>query len=478
MLIGMRRRDVFNLRRIGFLLMLLTLPNLAQAQNPAIIPAPATPQIWASRWQEKLERVKKGSIDLIFVGDSISHAWDDASNYPVWSAYYEPRNAVSLGFSGARTENILWMLENGIVEGISPKVAVVMIGTNNTDGVHFPVANTPEQIAEGITKIVSTLRQKLPKTKILLLHIFPRDNIPGTGEASKRASELVSHLHDGKNIYFLDITKIYLKPDGKIDPALMPDLLHPNAVGNLLWAQAMEPTLRKLMGKPQNIAAVPAEKCEADFYDWYARHIDAKAYVKKNRAELVFVGDSITHMFGGSPTSNRILGGDLWQKWYGYRKAINLGFGFDRTQQVLWRLAHGELEGSQPKALVLLIGTNNLTPHAVRANTNEEIIEGIDAICKLVHRHSPKTKIVLMGLLPRGEQPNTLYRVRVSQINAELAKRNGKQNVLFFDLGSKLLDEKGVMLPGVTTDFLHLSEKGYGIWAESLEPLLKSLLQE
>ncbi len=469
---------MFNWRGLGILMLVVATFGAAHAQNPATIPAPATPQIWAARWQAKLDRVKKGNVDLIFVGDSISHAWDNTSNYPVWSAYYEPRNAVSLGFSGARTENILWMLENGIVDGISPKVAVVMIGTNNTDGVHFPVANTPEQIAEGITKIVETLKQKLPKTKILLLHIFPRDNLPGTGEAGKKASEIVSHLHDGKRVFFLDISKTYLKSDGTIDPALMPDLLHPNEVGNLLWAKAMEPTLQKLMGKPENSAIVPAEKSESDFYDWYARHIDAKAYVKKHPVDLVFVGDSITHMFGGEPTSNRILAGDQWAKWYGKRNAMNLGFGFDRTQQVLWRLAHGELEGIQPKAVVLLIGTNNLTPHAVRGNTNDELLDGIKAICKLIHKHSNKTKILLMGLLPRGEQPNTLYRVRITELNAQLAKLNGKQNITYFDLGPKLLDEKGVMLPGVTTDFLHLAERGYGIWAEAIEPIVKSLLSE
>jgi lysophospholipase L1-like esterase len=447
-------------------------------QNPAAVSAPATPQIWAARWKEKMERVKQGDIDLILVGDSITHAWDNPENRPVWSAYYESRKAVSLGYSGARTENILWMLENGEVDGIAPKVAVVMIGTNNTDGKHFPIAHTGEQIAEGIEKIIQTLRTKLPKTKILLLRIFPREDLPGTAEAGSKASEIAAHLANNKDIFFLDINKVFLKPDGAIDRALMPDLLHPNAIGNLRWAQAMEPTLAKLMGKPANNAVVPAVKCEKDFYDWDERHEAAKAEIRKRQVDLVFIGDSITHMFGGPPASNRINGGDLFEKYYGKRNAVNLGFGWDRTQQVLWRLENGELEGIKPKVAVVLIGTNNISPHNARGNTNEETVAGIKAICDTIRKKSRRSKILLLGILPRGANANALERIRIVEINRELAKLDGKRGVTFLDIGDKFLDANGVMLPNVTTDLLHPNEKGYEIWAEAMEPTLARLLGE
>jgi lysophospholipase L1-like esterase len=449
---------------------------VATAQNPAIVPAPDTPNIWADRWKEKLARVKQGDIDLILVGDSITHAWDNPENQPIWSAYYDPRKAVSLGYSGARTENILWMLENGEVDGIKPKVAVVMIGTNNTDGVHFPVANTPEQIAAGIVKIVQTLRAKLPDTKILLLRIFPRNNLPGTGEAGGKASDIARKIADNRTVFYLDINKIYLKPDGAIDPALMPDLLHPNPVGNLLWAEAMEPMLERLMGRPANTAAIPAEKCEQDFYDWYVRHEAAKAQIKQGPVDLVFIGDSITHMFGGLPTSNLTRGASVWDRYYGDRHTVNLGFGYDRTQQVLWRLENGEFEGIHPKVAVMMIGTNNLAPHAARANTNEEIVAGIRAICDTIRRKSPRTKILLLGIFPRGKNADELYRVRIAQINRELAKLNGRDNITFLDIGVKFLDANGAMLPDVTVDMLHPNEKGYAIWAEAMEPTLARLL--
>ena len=141
-------------------------------QNTAVIPAPETPKIWGARWLEKLARVKQGSVDLIFVGDSISEAWDNGNNQPVWSAYYGSRNALSLGFSGARTENLLWMLDNGLVDGIAPKVAVVMIGTNNTDWKHFPKANAPEEIREQGKRQLEESRAQIATLELALARLM------------------------------------------------------------------------------------------------------------------------------------------------------------------------------------------------------------------------------------------------------------------------------------------------------------------
>jgi lysophospholipase L1-like esterase len=462
-----------------FLLLWISSALIAFAQNPAIVPTPASPSIqafWADRWQQKLARVKRGNIDLILVGDSITHFWDNPENQSLWSAYYEPRKAVNLGFGGARTENILLMLDRGLVDGIAPKVAVVMIGTNNTDYKNFPHADTAEQIAEGITRIVQTLRTKLPKTKILLLRIFPRDYLPGTREVGSQASALAAKIADGKMIFYLDINKVFLKPDGAVDSALMPDLLHPNQRGYLLWAEAMEPMLTRLMGKPANSAAIPAPKCEQDFYDWNARHDAVKTLIHQQPVDLVFIGDSITHLFGGPPIAERAVGANVWDHYYESRHAVNLGFGWDRTQQVLWRLNNGEFAGVHPKVAVVLVGTNNLTPHAVRGNTNAEIVAGITAVCASIHQKSPKTKILLLGLFPRGQQPTELDRLRIIQINQALAGLQGKNNVTFLDIGETFLGLGGVGSADVMPDFLHPSEKGYGMWAAAMEPTLARLL--
>ena len=157
--------------------------SVAQDQaNDAIIPVPRDGG-WMKRHESFNERVKKGNVDLLLIGDSITQGWE-SSGKAAWEKYYTPRNAVNLGIGGDRTQHVLWRLDNGNVEGISPKAAVLMIGTNNSG------TNSPAQIAEGVEAVVKKLRTKLPKTKILVLAIFPRAGrmpmTPSARSTSKR----------------------------------------------------------------------------------------------------------------------------------------------------------------------------------------------------------------------------------------------------------------------------------------------------
>src|SRR3954451_16101873 len=145
------------------------LPTFLLAQdkpNDAIIPAPRTGK-QLERHEEFNKRVKQGNVDLIFIGDSITQGWEGAGKN-VWDEFYGKRNAVNLGIGGDRTQHVLWRLDHGNIDGIHPKLAVLMIGTNNSS------TNTSEQIAEGVKLIVEKLRAKLPNTKVLVLGIFPR----------------------------------------------------------------------------------------------------------------------------------------------------------------------------------------------------------------------------------------------------------------------------------------------------------------
>jgi lysophospholipase L1-like esterase len=227
-----------------------------------------------------------------------------------------------------------------------------------------------------------------------------------------------------------------------------------------------------------NTAIVPAPACEKDFYNWDERHADVKKAIAEGPVDLVFIGDSITHLWGGRPKPNRQSGQKVWDEFYAPRNAVNLGFGWDRTQQVLWRLDNGEFEGISPKVAVVLIGTNNLVGHAVRENTNEEIVAGITAVRDLIVKKSPKTKVLLLGLLPRGKEPGNPLRARITSINEELAKLDGKNSTTFLELGAAFLQENGEFKPELAPDHLHLSEQGYRAWAEAMEPTLARLLFE
>ncbi len=230
-----------------FLLTLILTTTLiaAEPKRHSAVVAADRHSWWTLRHEAVKERVEKGDVDLLMIGDSITHSWEGGGK-EIWQKYYAPRKAVNLGFSGDRTQHVLWRLENGEIDGISPKLAVIMIGTNNSNGKD----NTAEEIADGIKVICRKLRKELPEMKILILAIFPRAPKPCPQRAkNEKASELASKIADGKMIHYLNINKQFLTEDGTLTKEIMPDFLHPNTRGYEIWAKAMEPKIAELMGE-------------------------------------------------------------------------------------------------------------------------------------------------------------------------------------------------------------------------------------
>jgi len=219
----------------------------ADDEKPStVVPVPREGAI-AKRHDQINEVVKKnqGNIDLVLIGDSITQGWEGAGK-DVWAKHYTPRRAANLGIGGDRTQHVLWRLENGNIDGIKPKLAVLMIGTNNSNGND----NTAEEIGAGITAIVEKLRKDLPETKVLILAIFPRGEKPNPQrEKNAKASEIASKLADDKSVFFLDIGPKFLAADGTLTKEIMPDYLHLSPKGYEIWAESIEPTVAKLMGE-------------------------------------------------------------------------------------------------------------------------------------------------------------------------------------------------------------------------------------
>jgi lysophospholipase L1-like esterase len=196
--------------------------------------------------------VKEGDIGLLFIGDSITHGWESEGR-EAWTEYYEKRAAVNLGIGGDRTQHVLWRLDAYDLEGLrkpssgsAPRAAVIMIGTNNSNGND----HTAEEIADGIKAIVARLRADLPDTRILLLAIFPRGETPNAQrEKNAKASELASRAADGKTVHYVDIGAKFLEPDGTLSREIMPDALHLSPRGYRIWAEAIEPKIKELMGE-------------------------------------------------------------------------------------------------------------------------------------------------------------------------------------------------------------------------------------
>jgi len=398
---------------------------------------------------------------------------------------------LNLGTSGYRTENLIWNIQNGELDGQSPKVVIVEIGTNNVDEKNYPTRHTAGQLAGGIEKIVKQIREKLPDTKIIVLRCFPGcyggPNPTSHRLILKRASDIVSKFADGKHIFYCDINHVFLNLDGSLNHAMLGDWLHPTPAGAKAWAQAMEPLLSELMGDksldsdiPSNTAIVPVSKLENDSYDWWVRHSDVLRIKDSINPEIVLIGNSITHFWGGEPKLKyadgkpRIPNGPkAWDSLFHDYRVLNLGFGWDRTQNVLWRLDHGELDGLHPRTVIINIGTNNTSQtQNARMNTAPEIVEGIHAVCLRVRSKVPGAKIILMAVFPREESPTNPRRILINEINKQLEAFAKEQKITFVNIESKMLTPDGILPREIASDFCHPTEKGYQIWADGIRSLI------
>lgn len=199
---------------------------------------------WDARWERNQARLKQGNVQLLMLGDSITERWESAGR-KLWDKLYEPMGAVNLGYGGDQTQHLLWRLQNGELDGIHPKAAVVMIGTNNT-GLRV---EDPARTAAGVRAILDELRTRQPQMKILLLGVFPRDANPD-GEMRKinnTINKTIAAYADHKHIFYLDIGDKFLDGEGRLSAEIMPDYLHPNERGYQIWAKAMAPMLAKIM---------------------------------------------------------------------------------------------------------------------------------------------------------------------------------------------------------------------------------------
>ncbi|HSI09431.1 MAG TPA: platelet-activating factor acetylhydrolase IB subunit [Rariglobus sp.] len=209
-----------------------------------------------------------------------------------------------------------------------------------------------------------------------------------------------------------------------------------------------------------NLAIKPEPRPDQNYW-----HQTFSAQAKKGGIDVLFLGDSITQCW-------TYEGKELWARRYAPLKAANFGIGSDRTEHVLWRVQNGTLDGSSPKVVVLLIGTNN-----IKRDTAPQIAGGVAAILGEIRTRLPKTKILLLGLFPRAETPDDWRRLKVAEVNTHLAKLEDGKTVFFLDLGPKFLRPDGTLGKDVMHDFLHLTTTGYKIWSDGMEEKLGELMK-
>lgn len=251
-----------------------------------------------------------------------------------------------------------------------------------------------------------------------------------------------------KNIYRLG------KEEINQDIETMVDGVHPNDIGMMRYAEAYEKRIREIINEPVGTVSttIPvSQRRDGNFYDWETRHNQILQYNKTSHPKLAFIGNSITHFWGGKPQASKASGSQSWEKYFAPMQPVNMGFGWDKIENVLWRVYHGELDEVSLQQIVLMIGTNNL-----KENSDEEIVQGIQFLLKAIQLKQPSAKILVLGILPRRNMEK-----RIIQLNKSIAIIPTGKNIKFADAENILLNKDKKIDESLFSDGLHPNAGGY-----------------
>lgn len=401
---------------------------------------------------------------IVVYGTSIAHGACASRPGMAWTAILErkmDRPLINLGFSGnGRLEKEVLDL----ISEIDAKLYVLDCLPNLT-----PTKDrSTEDVKNLILAAVKQLKEKRPDVPILLV------DHDGYSDASLNSirKEIVEQLNkvnqqafaklksDGySEIYLLSTDELNLSYESFVDGT------HPTDLGMMEYANGYEAKIREILHEPVGPLATmqPVTQMREPYnYDWEGRHTEVLKMNKSNPPDICFFGNSITHFWGGQPEGPRMEGVKSWDKTFYDLNVRNFGYGWDRIENVLWRVYHGELDGFDAKQLVIKIGTNNL-----HLNSDEEIIDGLELLINAMKNRQPKAEILIIGLLPRRDNEE-----RVANLNLTIAQLTGKLNVDYADIGKSMVQKDGNIDESFFSDGLHPNEKGYNL----IGPELRSYL--
>jgi len=402
-------------------------------------------------------------VPVVFVGDSITHFWE-TNGKKYWDKYFAAGEfrALNLGVSADRTENVLWRIDNGELDGYEAGTVVVMIGTNNTG--HFPrEKETPAETVAGIRAVLDRIRAKQPNAPIVLCSVFPCDVEPD-GQRRVRNAAVNASIRafcDERHVFWCPMWDVWLDADGKLPASAMPDALHPATEGYDTWAKAVMPVIRRARAcAGRSLCEIPADRLGER---WWSDRLAVK--LAEARAtpdvDVVFMGDSITHGWEDKPSYAE------FRKAY---KILNIGYGGDRIEHALWHAENGELEIVRAKAVMLMIGTNNCGADP------EKMEAGMKKLLGVIRVKQPQAKIFLLPVFPRGATKDDALRVKNARANRLLEKLADGKNIVWCDFTEKLLNADGTpKREAYCADNLHLLEPGYAIWRAEMEPRIRAV---
>ena len=405
---------------------------------------------------------------IVVYGTSITQGACASRPGMAWTAILErtlDRPVINLGFSGSGR------LEKPVIDlmtEIDARLYILDCLPNLTAGAGF----TGKEVAYRIRAAIRGLQERRPSIPILLVEhssgnttrIIDTARYAEFGKVNQVLQEVITQLKaEGvKNIYVLTNKAIDFDIDATVDG------LHPNDIGMKKYADAYEKIIRLILHEPEGryTTSMPVVQSRDGYYDWRERHAEVLALNKATPPVNVILANSIVHYWGGKPQAPISRGADSWDKYLEPLGVRNLGFGWDKIENVLWRVYHEELDGYTARHVVIMIGTNNLT-----ANTDEEILEGLKILVQAVKQRQPEADVLLSGLLPRRNMEE-----RIVGLNREIAKLAGAFPVRYIEPGKVLLAGRGKIDESLFGDGLHPNAAGYERLGKVLAQLLSGSL--
>lgn len=399
---------------------------------------------------------------IVVYGTSIAQGGCASRPGMAWTSVLErkmDRPLINLGFSGngkLETELIDLLAE------INAKIYVLDCLPNLTPNKNLTLENVKERIISSVKQ----LRKNSSSPILLVEHAGYADatiNIERKNIFTKlnKTTEIAftQLKSEGlKNIYLLTHDEINLSMDSYVDGT------HPTDLGMGIYASAYERKIREILNEPVGVCSTSkpvTQAREPGIYNWEKRHNDLLQLNKKKPPKICFFGNSITHYWGGNPKAPS-NGGDTWDKYFGDLNVRNFGFGWDRVENVLWRIYHDELDGFNAEQIVVNLGTNNL-----HLNTDNEIIAGLKFVIQAMKTRQPHAKILMIGIYPRRENEKRVY-----ELNLKIEQLAAMQNIDFIDVGTVLLNEKGKIDESLFLDGLHPNTVGYNKLAPGIRKKL------
>jgi lysophospholipase L1-like esterase len=392
----------------------------------------------------------RSELPIIVYGTSIAQGGCASRPGLSWTnqlARKMDRPLVNLGFSGNGR------LEKEVIDLIVTRPAATYI----LDCLPNCTGMDSMEVRRRLLYAVSTLRAAHPTTPIIITEHdgFTDEALhPGSRAPYQIVNRVARRLYD--SLQSVKFPALLLLSKDAIHQSIetMVDGVHPNDAGMTQYANAYEQLLREVLHEASSMYTTTkptSQRRDANIYDWETRHRAILTRCRQQPPSLVLIGNSITHFWGGEPVGGRVNGGSAWQKYFGEQAVQNMGFGWDRIENVLWRIYHGELDSIAPKNIVLMIGTNNLG-----MNSDQEITGGLAFLIDAIRRKQPAARILMMGIFPRRGMEE-----RVARINQSIASMAKDLRIAYADAGKLFLKPDKKIDEALFTDGLHPNETGY-----------------